>query len=142
MPDALWDYISSDVYGFNEDMYIGPFYVDTTDTSDINAATFKINSSQVSINLPKLGLITFAEKITGIKLLGRSVKFNSRSRKLPNKNRSWNEEVVLDNNLTRPEIEYLIHQILEREYFKKSTEKENIEHYAKHNGKTADEVRK
>jgi hypothetical protein len=44
MPDALWDYISSDVYGFNEDVYIGPFNIGSTDTSNITAATQKINS--------------------------------------------------------------------------------------------------
>ena len=141
MPDALWDYISTDVYGFNEDQYIGPFYVGTTDTSDITAATSKINTQNLSINLPKLGLIKFAEKITGIKLLGRKVKFGDYGFKMPNKHRTWGEEVVLDNRLSRPEIEHLIRKILQREYFKTSSTEENIKHYASHHGISVEEVK-
>lgn len=140
MPDALWDYISSSVYGFNEDEYIGPFYLGTTDTSGINAETRKINSQHLQINLPKLGLIKLVEQITGLKLLGRKVKFNTRSKKLPNKNRHWGEEVTLDNNLTRPEIEYFIDKILHEEYFKPTSVAENIKHYAQHHNMTVKQV--
>ena len=127
-PEAMWDYINT-TYS-------------PEDTTTISASTSLQN--HINFKLPKLGLITEIEKITGIKLLGESFPNYDRTGALAKATGiPWKEKVTIDQSMRPKALQAAIKYYLqEKGYIKPTSEEENVRKYAEHYGIDYDELRK
>ena len=127
-PEEMWDYINT-TYS-------------PEDSTNINASIHLQNS--IKFKLPKLGLLTEIEKITGIKLQGESFKNYDRSGGVKKVLRvEWGEVVVIDyKKMTTKQLRKAISYYLQKQnYFKPSSEEQNVRKYAEHKGIDYNELR-
>ena len=127
-PEEMWDYINT-TYS-------------PEDSTNINASIHLQNS--IKFKLPKLGLLTEIEKITGIKLQGESFKNYDRSGGIKKVLRvEWGEVVVIDyKKMTTKQLRKAISYYLQKQnYFKPSSEEQNVRKYAEHKGIDYNELR-
>jgi hypothetical protein len=138
------DQIENMLNAFPQDMWD---YINTTyspeDSIKINASIQLQNN--IKFNLPKLGLLTEVEKITGIELQGKVFKNFDRSGAITKVLRvQWGEPVKIDySKLTTKQLKTAIsYYLTSKNYFKPSTEEENVRKYAEHTGVNYDELNK
>lgn len=128
-PNDMWDYINT-TYS-------------PEDSTNVNASITLQNS--VKFKLPKLGLLTEIEKITGKKLQGVSFKNYDRTGGVKKVLRvEWGENVVIDHtSMTTKQLRKAIAYYLNSTgYFKPSSEEENVRKYAEHNNIDYNELQK
>jgi hypothetical protein len=128
-PEEMWDYINT-TYS-------------PEDGTNINASISLQN--EIKFNLPKLGLLTEVEKITGIELQGKVFKNFDRSGTITKVLRvPWGEPVKIDySKLTTKQLKAAIsYYLTSKNYFKPSTEEVNVRKYAEHTGVNYDELNK
>ena len=128
-PEEMWDYINT-TYS-------------PEDSTKINASISLQN--KIKFKLPKLGLLTEIEKITGIKLQGASFKNYDRSGGIKKVlGVEWGEVVVIDyKSMTTKQLRKAISYYLQKQnYFKPSSEEENVRKYAEHKGIDYNELTK
>lgn len=125
-PEEMWDYINT-TYS-------------PEDSTNINASTSLQNN--ISIKLPKLGLIKEVEKITGLPILNQSFKNYDRSGKLKKVLRvEWGGPVTIDATLTKKQLHAAIgYYLKDKGYFKTTSEQENVRKYAEHNNINPEEL--
>ena len=119
-PEGMWDYINT-TYS-------------PEDSTNINASINLQNS--IKFKLPKLGLLTEIEKITGIKLQDASFKNYDRSNGIKKVlGVEWGEIVVIDyKSMTTKQLRKAISYYLQSiNYFKPTSEQQNVRKYAEHN---------
>ena len=119
-PEEMWDYINT-TYS-------------PEDSTNINASILLQN--EIKFELPKLGLLTEIEKITGIPLQGVSFRNYDRSGMIKKLGFDWKELVTIDHTLfSAKKLKKLIAYYLNSKgYFKSSSEEENVRKYAEHRG--------
>ena len=120
-PEEMWEYINTTYSPEN--------------SANINASISLKNS--IDFNLPKLGLLEEIEKITGISLIGVSFKNYDKSGQIGKKfNVSWGEVVTIDPKIySAAKLKTAISYYLKnKNYFKPTSERENVRKYAEHAG--------
>ena len=120
-PSGMWDYINT-TYS-------------PEDSTNINASISLQN--EIKFKLPKLGLLTEIEKITGKKLQGVSFTNYDRSGGIQKVLRvDWGDTVTIDyKSMTTKQLRKAIAYYLNSTgYFKPSSEEENVRKYAEHRG--------
>jgi len=120
-PDEMWDYINT-TYS-------------PEDSTNVNAS---INiQNNIKFKLPKLGLLQAIEKVTGKKLQGVTFKNYDRSGGIKKAlGVEWGELVTIDyTKLSERQLRKVISYYLRSQnYFKPSSEEENVRKYAEHRG--------
>lgn len=127
-PNEMWDYINTTYSPEN--------------FTNINASISLQNN--IKFKLPKLGLLTEIEKITGKKLQGASFKNYDRSGSVKKVLRvEWGESVTIDYaKMTTKQLRKAISYYLNSTgYFKPTSEEENVRKYAEHKGINYDELK-
>lgn len=136
------DKIEKFLESFPKDMWD---YINTTyspeDSTNINASISLQN--KIKFELPKLGFLQEVEKITGIPLQGVSFRNYDRSggiEKLFKYSKQiegeWGKTITIDSQkMTRKELHGVVSYYLKsKNYFKPSSEEENVRKYAEHRG--------
>jgi len=131
-PEEMWDYVNT-TYS-------------PEDSTNINASISLQN--EIKFNLPKLGFIQELEKITGLKLLGTSFTNYDRSGRLAKVfehsklNGEWGDIITIDNSMTTRELKAsIVYYLKQKNYFKPTSEQENVRKYAEHKGIDYNELR-
>jgi hypothetical protein len=131
-----FDKIEELLNSFPEDMWD---YINTTyspeDSTNINASISLQN--EIKFKLPKLGLLQEIEKITNKKLQGVTFKNYDRTGRIKKILRvEWGEPVTIDHvTLTEKQLRTAISYYLTiQNYFKPSSEEQNVRKYAEHRG--------
>ena len=143
------DKIEKFLESFPKDMWD---YINTTyspeDSTNINASISLQN--QIRFELPKLGFLQEVEKITGLPLQGVSFKNYDRSGRIEKLFKyskqiegEWGKTITIDSQkMTRKQLHGVVSYYLKsKNYFKPSSEEENVRKYAEHRGIDYNELR-